>query len=339
MDVSKLLAMAEKTRADISARSGGFNRAVRPPMGQSRWRILPPWRKDSGLLHRTFGQHFIKDAAGKVIGATVCLSASAEEVGSVSCKFCDELNAMKRLVKDDASLEALREFNAGENYLFNAVRTDGTAEERKKVVLLSMPKSLSNDFYTLLATYAAEGVVVVDPNVGRDIIITREGTKFNTKYSMTPALKESAVPKEILDNIINIDEYIEGEIKRGRSSEAKFAPALGATARRIGIPSADIASALSGEAFSVSGPRVESISAPKAEEDLRVISGEMPWDEDATDAISTPKTDKKSEADIEADALAEFEEPASRATPDKGSTKVEKEKALDDDIEGILADL
>lgn len=69
MDMTKLLAMADKASSEIAARSGGFNRPVKPAVGQSRWRILPPWKAGSDRIFRTFGQHFIKGTDGKIIGA------------------------------------------------------------------------------------------------------------------------------------------------------------------------------------------------------------------------------------------------------------------------------
>lgn len=332
MDIKKLLAQAEKTRSDISARSGGFNRPVRPPMGQSRWRILPPWRKDSGLLHRTFGSHFIKDTKGTTLGAVVCEHISAEEVGAVTCKFCEELAAVRRLTKDDDEIAALNEFRAAENYLFNAVRIDGKPDEKDKAILLSLPKSLSNDFYVLLENYAADGVVVVDPEEGHDIVITREGMKFNTKYSLTPAVRPSAVSKAALDSIINIDEYIAGEIKRNKSNEAKFTPALSAMARNVGISSASVAEALSGGAFAVGKTEklaVASDSYSKAPAETgRVIDANetMPWED--KEAFSKPKATEKAaeKALTEEEMLRQIEEEVAgmSETPETSASPAEE---------------
>ena len=349
MDIKKLLAQAEKTRSDISARSGGFNRPVRPPMGQSRWRILPPWRKDSGVLHRTFGSHFIKDTKGTTLGAVVCEHISAEEVGSVTCKFCEELAAVRRLTKNDDEIAALNEFRAAENYLFNAVRIDGKPEEKDKAIILSLPKSLSNDFYVLLENYAADGVIIVDPKEGHDIVITREGTKFNTKYSLTPSVRPSAVSDAALQSTINIDEYIAGEIKRNKANEAKFAPALSAMARNIGIPSASVTEALNGGAFSVGKTEKLAVGSDTFSktpaEDGRVIdaSGEMPWED--KEEFSKPKSTES--VLTEEEMLRQIEEEVAGMSGDTAAPAEEKPKELSkapqeipasgDDVEDLLA--
>lgn len=347
MDMTKLLAMADKASSEIAARSGGFNRPVRPTPGQSRWRILPPWKKGSDTIFRVFGQHFIKSVEGKVIGAFVCPSASAEEPGSVSCVHCDEVSALTRLTKDDDALQALREFRAGENYLFNAVRMDG--DEKDKVVLFSLPGSLATNYFNTLASYLREGVNILDPKTGRDIIINRSGSGKNTKYSMTVAPKESEVPNSVLENMIDLDAYIAKEATRGKSNISKFEPALASVARSVGLPTPEVTKAIKGAVALFGGGSVAEIASPvasapaaaissapaavSAKESGRVISDEaMPWDEEEKETFSSTKETVSKKDDITEEALKELEAlEEKKDTPEKSpEAEAPKEEAKED---------
>lgn len=355
MDMNKLLAMADKASSEIAARSGGFERPVKPAPGQSRWRILPPWKKGGDRIFRTYGQHFIKGPDGKIAGAFVCPSASAEEPGSVSCVHCDEVAAVARLSKDDDVLRTVREFRAGETYLFNAIRTDG--DEKDKVVLLSLPGSLANTYFQTLASYLREEINILDPNEGRDIIVNRTGTGLTTKYSMTVAPKSSKVPKEVLDNLIDIDGYIEKETNRGKTNIAKFIPALTSVARHVGLPSAEVTHVIQSVEAMYSGSAAPAAiaSAPKASgpalskptdsSDGRVMDGSMPWEKEGEKALS-----KTPSEDVSADALAELEaleaiggtaEAATKAETPAPTAEAEKPKAKapaseDEDLSDFL---
>lgn len=360
MDMTKLLAMADKASSEIAARSGGFNRPVKPAVGQSRWRILPPWKAGSDRIFRTFGQHFIKGTDGKIIGAFVCPSASAEEPGSVSCPHCDEVQAVARLTKDDDALKAIREFRAGETYLFNAVRVDG--DDKDKAVLLSLPGSVANNYFQTLATYLREGVNILDPDNGHDVIINRTGTGLTTKYSLTAAPKSSPVSKEAVKSAIDIDDYIEKEMARGKTNIGKFVPALTSVARHVGLPSGEVVNAIESvdsmygttpviasgtSAPKIAAPKAPAISTPKADEG-RVIdeSEKMPWEEGEDEVVSSAKKEDEDarRERLENEALAEIEalesgnvakkEAAAEAEAPKEAAPAEEKK--DEGLEDFL---
>lgn len=312
MDVQKLLEMANSAKTKISARSGGI-RPVKPPQGQSRWRILPGWDAPENI-HAVFGQHFIKDIAGNIVGSFVCPQASSDD-GSVSCKHCDEVAAVKRLAgKDKDAAEKIDEFRAGSSYLFNAIRMD--EGDKKTVVLLSMPASLAGSFFTNMVTYLDEGINILDPNEGHDIFINREGSGINTKYNITVSPKSTAVGKESIKGIINIENYIATETERGRSNIDKFTPTLAAAARSVGLPSGEIMEAIeTADAFAIGSDSA----------DMKAI-GHSSGDEGGDDE-EAKAAEKKAKLEAAKKKAAEEKAAAAAAAEKKAKLEAARKKA------------
>lgn len=208
-----LMALVQNKRAEIKANSGNSLKPMKPPTGKSTWRILPSWRSvgDSNFSH-PFAQHFIKDRNGDIKAVFVC---DAKTHGK-ECGVCDTINTAVRSTKDDKILALVNELKSGRSELVNALRMDGTDADPKKPVLLQLPvQSVFDPFLSLWVERMADSINILDLAAGRNIIIEREGSGLNTKYTVKDAAKESAIDSSVMDKLINIDEWIENETRRG----------------------------------------------------------------------------------------------------------------------------
>lgn len=327
LDINKLLSRATEARADIQAKSGGGDKPVTPPMGASKWRILPGWRdNDAETFFHAFGQHFMKDTGGKIVGAFVCRGITFGE----HCEYCEAIDEMRRSTKDQDQLEKINEFRAPNGYLVNALRIDGDNASTTKPVLFRLPQSLLDQYLQLMMTRAKDDELnILDPVEGRNITINREGTGKNTKYSLSDAAKSTPVDKAALEAMIDIDDYIEKEINRGRSNLLKFSPTVRALASSIGMAPPKLAlSGPSASSTTATGASAKKeASKPTDIDETRIIGNDaaLPWDEaqeiDAALAKETPKAEP---------AKAEKVEEVAKAEPAKSD---------EDDIDALLAGL
>jgi hypothetical protein len=213
MDVKTLLAKIQGAQAAIDARKTSGINAIRPPSGETRWRILPGWRKaDRETFYHYYGKHWVKDADNKVVAVYLC----ERDTFGRPCPICDVLGDAIRASKDDKVLEGLKEMNSKRGVLVNAVQISGPNADPNKPVLLDLPCSLfENTLIPLMASRAVDDINILDLAEGRDVIIKREGTGFNTRYNMTDAAKATAVNPAVMDQVIDIDAWLTSEKSRG----------------------------------------------------------------------------------------------------------------------------
>lgn len=207
-----LLALVRNKRADIKASSGGFQNAQKLPTGKSRWRILPGWdATNRNNFSHDFGQHYVKDKDGSVKGVYVC---EAETFGR-TCTICNLLDDSKRSTRDDGVLNLLKEMDARKVYIVNALRMDGAGADPKKPVLLQLPKSAMEQYLGLVEERAGDEINILSMEEGRDVIINKEGAGLTTKYNVNDAPRNTAVDESVLTDLVNLDEWIDKELRRG----------------------------------------------------------------------------------------------------------------------------
>jgi hypothetical protein len=211
MNMDELLALVQGKRAEIKARSGDYNNAEKIPAGKSRWRILPGWKTPVKFFHE-FAQHFIKDKDGNVKVVYVCENKTFGR----PCGVCDVLgDAMRATKGDDKVLKLLGESKSRFTYLVNALRMDGENKNPKKPVLLQVPTKVMDDYMALMGERAGDDIAILDAENGRDMVITREGSGFNTEYKLNDAASNTAVDPEALKALIDIDAWIDNELRKG----------------------------------------------------------------------------------------------------------------------------
>ena len=212
MDLSALLATVTNKAAALSAASGK-NNAVKPPSGKSRWRILPGWRpEDQNTFFHDFAQHWIKDAAGTVLGVFTC----EHKTFGRECEACDTVNEAIRGTKDDLLLKKLKDMQGRGGILVNALRRDGDAKSDTQPVLLTLTGGVFEDYLKALTEAGGSGVNLLDLEEGRDIVIERTGSGMtDTKYSLTVAAVSTKISEDVMANVTNIDIWIEADRKKG----------------------------------------------------------------------------------------------------------------------------
>lgn len=324
MDMTALLAKINSAKEGIEARKTSGINAIRPPAGQSRWRILPGWRKaDRETFFHYYGKHWVKDADGKVLATYLC----ERDTYGRPCPVCDVVGAAIRSTKDDTVLKDLKEMTARRGVLVNALMISGTGADPNKPVLLDLPPSLfDNILIPLLASRMGDDINLLDLKEGRDVIINREGTGLSTRYTLTDAAKATAIDPSVLDRVLDIDAWLTSEKSRG--DVKGVAPLNDQIMARLGIgttPSIAASSPLYGGAAAGPTASLVSLSAPSA---LSAVNRTL----DADDAQEIARV---VEAEI-AEAPFDGGKPVAAKPAAKAKAKAAE---VDEDLEKMLADL
>ena len=206
--MSSLLDQVRAKQKELdSKRSRDFS--VTPPPGNSRWRILPHWSGDAdNLPSHDFGQHFIKDQGTKEVRAVVvCNSKTYAE----PCEVCNQIATLKAEAIATGHEELVQYYNdaqSAQKHLVNAVRWEKGSGYADEVVTLALPMTAFEQLMGLVATFYAEGTNLFDMESGHDIIIMRNGSGRNTKYTVMAAPKSSSIEDKYQERIVNLDDYV-----------------------------------------------------------------------------------------------------------------------------------
>lgn len=218
MDIQALIAAKQKEMAAKKARQN----TLKPQPGQHKYRILPSWRSggDSQFWH-DFSMHFIKtpDSADKPAAVYVC---AAKTYGK-SCDVCEAIKKSMGVCGDDKLNDFLKKAQSAQRYLLNVLHLTGP--EPTKPQVLEVGQGVFENICALIGEYGD----ITCPDTGTDIIIKREGSGLETKYTVMSAAKSQPVPKSVLGSVTNLDEFVAQENPAGQ------AKALGAVGNIIGI--------------------------------------------------------------------------------------------------------
>lgn len=200
---------------------GNRERAVKPPSGESRWRILPSWRDkehpEYAQFWRDFGQHFIKGNDGKLQSVYVCVDKTFDK----ECPLCLELYNYMSMAQTDAQKEKIREAYANTDILVNAIDRSKKTDSTEVVLLALRPtafKAVLNEYEAALRDLEDGGVEfsddfnpITDLAKGMDIRITRTGQGMSTEYNVSRCNVSKPVPESAMANAKNLDDYVEQE--------------------------------------------------------------------------------------------------------------------------------
>ena len=178
--------------------------------GRNRYRLLPGWRKNGDpTFDHSFGQHFIKDASGAVTAVYLCTSHTFGQ----SCQVCDAIRSGLRSKPDSATEELLKEAGASKQILVNMLHRDG--KEPNKPMVFGLPASVYEDMFKIIEQYWEDGINALDLDNGIDFIIERTGSGIGTRYSVMVAPKSSPVSKDVVERLVDLDEYVKQESDQG----------------------------------------------------------------------------------------------------------------------------
>jgi len=273
-------------------------RTAKPRPGRTVWRILPGWdAAEPFRFFHAYGQHFIKDMDGKIKVVLGCPDKTHEE----PCEVCEAISDAARAAPDDKTREKIMDSKSTQRFLFNAIDIDN---DPKKVVILEVGQGLFRD---ILANIEEDNELI-DADKGRDMIITREGSGLNTRYSLAVRSKDKSITvnKSMLMEMNDLTEYVAEDFE---AMKKKALSAIGAA---------------TGTVMAGSGAAA-ALSAPDADLEMDEIPD-----------FGADEVKKAAEAEI-ADAEVEYD-----TAGDDEKKDAEESYGADiseDDIESMLADL
>lgn len=230
MNQSKLMELLANKKKSMKK----AEKTVKLKPGKNRVRILPGWRAvdpktgainpegDPTFFH-DFGQHFIKDSADQLQAVYLCNHATYGK----PCEVCSALASASRGVTDDETLEVLAKARASSTILVNALMLD--SDQPNTPVILELKRGVFGKLVEIIEEWEGKPL---DPEMGQEIIMTREGTGLTTKYDAQIGPKVYKVPASALTQLHNLDEYVAQESEEQKrkaiaavNSVAGFLPA------------------------------------------------------------------------------------------------------------------
>lgn len=192
-----------------------IDKTVKLKAGKNRVRILPGWRtidKDGNTIPgadptfwHEYGQHFIKDGTGPTAtlqAVYLCTDATFNK----PCEVCSALSAANRHVTDDDTQAILAEGKANRSTLVNALMLDSS--EPNTPVILELKYGIFSKLVEIIEDYEGKPL---DPEIGQEFMMTREGTGKLTKYDVSIRAQVYKVPTASLAKMVNLDEYVAQE--------------------------------------------------------------------------------------------------------------------------------
>lgn len=217
MDFSKLQAKVAGIKQSMAKK----DKTLKPQPGQNRYIILPGWRaEDRETFFHKFGQHFIKNEAGEIQAVYPCLESTYEQ----PCPVCSGLAQAMKGAPDDATIELLKSARGSSSFLINVLALD-TTEQTTPQILEVRPTV----FKGITDAISEWGEQIFDAETPQIIVISREGTGMNTKYSVQVSPKKVKMPAGVIDKLHNLDEYVK------QTSEEQERKALGAIRNVAGL--------------------------------------------------------------------------------------------------------
>lgn len=265
-----LLALLQQKKQDMQASKR--RRAAKIPDGKSRWRILPSWRGEGQQFWHDFGQHFIKDATGKVAAVYVC----TERTYGRPCEICSTVQSAIKSATDDATMKVLADAKAAGRVLVNALHLDGPTPG--EVQVLELAPGLFESIVGIAEEWEAAGESIFDVAGGKELIIERKGSGKQTEYSAQAAAKVMhKVAADVLKKLHDLDEYVKQESSeqqlRALNTVRAVAGLLPAPAAgRPGMPAAAASAAVieDDDPYAVATPPARAAAKAAAEDAVEV---------------------------------------------------------------------
>jgi len=229
----------------LKAMDTNRDRPIKPKSGKNRIRILPSWRGESDpTFSHSFGQHFVKGADGKTAAVYVCMDKTYDK----PCPVCQAIGEGIMRSADDVTKKILDDSKSSGSILVNALVLDG--DQPNTPVVYALTPTVFKSVLSIIMEYAAEGINILDPENGVDLIINREGSgRFDTKYTVQAAPKSKPVNRSVLSQLHDLDAYVD---QANSQQEAKALTAV--TGIAGGLPAPSTAGALPGASAPAQAP-------------------------------------------------------------------------------------
>lgn len=203
--------LIKKTKQEHAAKKASNMRTLKPLPGRHTYRILPTWRlntmpeeceKEAQPFWHDFAQHWVRaEKNGKPV-AYICL----EKTFGADCPICSAIGRGISASNDDETVELLKDANAAQKYLFNVLHRSSTDKPNEVQVF-----EVGNKIFEQVLEFVTEYGDITDLKDGLDLIINREGSGLDTKYTVMPAAKHKPVDKSVMANLFDLDAVVKQE--------------------------------------------------------------------------------------------------------------------------------
>lgn len=207
--------LAAKKKA-IQASSGQRADILRIPMGKHKFRILPahPKKGDDAPFWADFGLHYVKseekDATSgrnKVKAVYVCVDKTFDK----PCDVCAAIEEAARHATTDDQLELIEDAKCKRAEVLVNVLHRSSSDKAGVPQILQMTPTTFEKVIDIMEEYPE----LLSLDGGVDLVITREGTGLNTKYTVMPAAKSAPVDASVLDQMTDLEEFVQQEHDEG----------------------------------------------------------------------------------------------------------------------------
>lgn len=236
--MTSVLDLVNKKRQEVADKRAGSKNTYTFKQPQTTIRILPGWRADRSdpTFFHDFGQTWIKNMDGNVLAV----------VGDAKITYGQD-DVVRNLVhramgeaRTDAQREHYKEMLAKPRVLVNAQVLDDKNVDPNVAEIVEFSEA---GFTAVLEQVALAGIAdeFLSPEEGFDLIVSKTGKGFQTKYTYTFARKSRKVPEAVLDTINDIDAFIRAKFaETERAVNALKSVTQGADVLQIENRSADI---------------------------------------------------------------------------------------------------
>jgi hypothetical protein len=220
---ASLLELIRKTKL----KTGAASRAVKLTTGKTTIRILQ--KTPGAKFWAELGVHWVKDDKGKIVAVTGC----HEHVKGENCDVCGAVEKAAAACMDDDTLKMVKEWKVKKSYVVEGLIRSG-AQKSDAPQIIELTASAFNGVLSIFENYSDEGMNMLDPGAsGVDLVVERTGSgPQDTKYTVTQAVKSAPVPASALENLKDLDAWVEKEFF-ARGDDPK---ALRAISGMMGFP-------------------------------------------------------------------------------------------------------
>lgn len=216
-DTAALLAKIKQKKAQYSR---SVNKTVSIKEGKTRVRLFmaPNMVNDAHPFgERDLGVHWIKTSrTGKPVAVVGCQEIVYDKPSLLNPIIEKAADA----AVDDETLAVIKEWKARKQVLINAIIRDGADASENPQILQLTPTTFGN-ILSILESYIEDGRTdVLDPKTGIDLIIQRSGKGFDTEYTVMVAPSSKPINPAVMDNALDLDEFIANEYFKGEENKA-----------------------------------------------------------------------------------------------------------------------
>lgn len=304
---AQLLAEVRRKRREVESKSG-FKKVRRLLPGKTTLRVLPSWNPDNPMqIDQSWGQHFIK--SGKDLKAIhICTRNTFGE----SCPICDQMANISATSTDPQVLDMVKEAKPSNRTLVNAfIINSPDGNNSTEAEILELPPSVFAAILSRFESGLEEGINIMDPDDGNNLIIEKSGTGLDTKYDVTTSMKSSPLPEGVADNVANLENWAHQEHDAQLQKALSEMKAISGVKTNVGLPAPG-----GNKPAAIDGSTTKSVNLSEGNTEAMASVEPAPFDNDeatteaakATEEASDTEEDQ-AEDDSEAAAIeAELEE-------------------------------